>query len=94
MDINALTIGSQSELDGIARASASLDSLSLHQTLALASCVRSRELLDAFFKSVALRHLFAAGPMVRIQLDSVLRLMAARIVDDANDFVKFSLGRQ
>jgi hypothetical protein len=62
--------------------------------LLLAAASRSRELVSAFDFCSRGRLLGISLAIGRMQLDSVLRIHATSIVDDADDFVKFILSGQ
>lgn len=58
----------------------------LFDMLAIAALNRSLSLCSGFRKMIYLRNFICAAPLVRMQLDSVLRIYAAFIVDDPHSF--------
>lgn len=60
----------------------------LFDMLALAALNRSLSLCSGFRKMIYLRNFICAAPLVRMQLDSALRIYAAFIVDDPHLFAK------
>jgi hypothetical protein len=54
--------------------------------LAIPTLNRSLNLMHGFCDLIAAKNFIAAAPLIRLQLDNVLRLSAAWIVDDPMDF--------
>lgn len=53
-------------------------------SVALAAIQRSLALIDGFSLMVEQRNVLCAAPLVRMQIDSVMRLYACQLVDDLN----------
>ena len=62
------------------------NSLYLLDLLAVATLNRSLNLLVGFRDLISARNFIAGAPLVRLQLDNVLRFFAGTLVDDPHDF--------
>ncbi len=69
---------------GLAIAKAGERGMFSAHSVALAAIQRSLALIDGFSLMVEQRNVLCAAPLVRMQIDSVMRLFACQLVDDPN----------
>lgn len=65
--------------------------ISAQAHLVVAALRRSAALIEGFLLLCDARNQFCAMPLVRLQLDSAMRVHACQVVPDAEDFVQFIL---
>lgn len=69
---------------GLAVAKAGERGMFSAHSVALAAIQRSLALIDGFCLMVEQRNVLCAAPLIRMQIDSVIRLYACQLVDDPN----------
>ncbi len=91
IDIKAALRHLQRQLDQIHDNHAGRKDFSSRMLLSIAACGRSRAFTDAVVLAYEQKSIFLLGPLVRLQLDSLLRVYVSNVIDDGEHFATFVL---